>query len=71
MTVGRPWNGGLDVVFLTSKGSGGQVTAPQSSTFAAGDARGLRQYDLEGPNLEIGYYEVDLSAAAEKYWGQK
>jgi hypothetical protein len=39
--------------------------------FAAGDARGFRQHDLAGPSLEIGYYELDLSAAAEKYWGQK
>jgi len=39
--------------------------------FAAGDARGFRQHDLVGPNLEIGYYELNLTAAADKYWGQK
>ena len=39
--------------------------------YAAGDAHGFRQHDLKGPNLEIGYYELNLSAAAEKYWGQK
>ena len=39
--------------------------------FAAGDARGFRQHDLVGPNLEVGYWELDLTAAAEKYWGQK
>jgi len=39
--------------------------------YAAGDAQGFRQHDLEGPNLEIGYYELDLTAAARKYWGQQ
>jgi len=39
--------------------------------FAAGDAHGFRQHDLQGPNLEIGYYELDLSAAAERYGKQK
>jgi hypothetical protein len=36
--------------------------------WAAGDAQGFNQHDLEGPNLEIGYYELDLTAAARKYW---
>ena len=38
--------------------------------FAPGDnpAR-VRSHDLAGPNLEIGYYEVDLSRAVEKYGG--
>ena len=39
--------------------------------FAAGDAQGFRQHDLGGPNLEIGYYELNLTAAAQKYWGRK
>ncbi|MBE3123645.1 MAG: alginate export family protein [Planctomycetes bacterium] len=39
--------------------------------YAAGDAHGFRQHDLDGPGLEIGYYELNLSAAAEKYGGQK
>jgi len=39
--------------------------------YAAGDAHGFRQHDLEGPNLEIGYYELDLTAAARKYWGAR
>ncbi len=34
--------------------------------WAAGDARGFRQHDLEGPNLEVGYYELDVSGAARK-----
>jgi hypothetical protein len=38
--------------------------------FAAGDAHGFRQHDLEGPKLEVGFYEVDLSAAAKRYAGQ-
>jgi len=36
--------------------------------YAAGDAQGFNQHDLIGPNLEIGYYELDLTAAARKYW---
>jgi hypothetical protein len=36
--------------------------------FAAGDAQGLRAHDLRGPNLEIGYYELDVTRAVEKYW---
>jgi len=39
--------------------------------FAGGDSGGLRPHDLEGPNLEIGYYELNASRAAEKYFGQK
>jgi hypothetical protein len=39
--------------------------------FAPGDAQGLRPHDLAGPNLEIGYYELNASRAAEKYGGQK
>jgi len=36
--------------------------------YAAGDAQGFRQHDLLGPNLDVGYYELDLTAAARKYW---
>ncbi|HUU10240.1 MAG TPA: alginate export family protein [Phycisphaerae bacterium] len=39
--------------------------------FAAGDAQGFRQHDLGGPSLDVGYYELDVSAAAEKYGGRK
>jgi len=40
--------------------------------FATGDAEvGGRDHDLEGPNLEIGYYELDLSDAMEQYFKQK
>jgi hypothetical protein len=39
--------------------------------FAPGDGQGLRQHDLVGPNLEIGYYELNVSQAAMKYGGQK
>ena len=39
--------------------------------FAAGDAEGFRQHDLHGPNLEVGYYELNVSRAAEKYAGAK
>jgi hypothetical protein len=38
--------------------------------FAAGDAPvPLRQHDLVGPNLEMGFYELNLSRAVEKYGG--
>ncbi len=37
--------------------------------WAGGDARGFRQHDLLGPNLEVGYYELDVSGAARKYGG--
>ncbi|HUX15592.1 MAG TPA: hypothetical protein VMW52_03915, partial [Phycisphaerae bacterium] len=36
-----------------------------------GDAGAYRQHDLEGMNLEIGYYELNVARAAEKYWGAK
>jgi len=36
-----------------------------------GDAGAFRQHDLEGMNLEVGYYELDVSRAAEKYWNAK
>ncbi|MCX5682564.1 MAG: alginate export family protein [Planctomycetota bacterium] len=39
--------------------------------FAPGDGQGLRDHDLVGPNLEIGYYELNVSQAAMKYGGQK
>jgi hypothetical protein len=39
--------------------------------FAPGDGQGLRQHDLVGPNLEVGYYELNVSEAAMKYAGQK
>ena len=38
--------------------------------FAPGDAQGLRQHDVEGPNLEVGYYELDVGKAVAKYAGQ-
>jgi hypothetical protein len=38
--------------------------------FAAGDAPPtMRSHDLIGPNLEMGFYEVDISRAVEKYGG--
>jgi len=39
--------------------------------FAAGDAHGFPGHDLIGPDLEIGYYELDVSGAAKKYCGQE
>lgn len=39
--------------------------------FASGDAQGGRAHDLEGPNLEMGFYELDISAAAKKYAKQE
>jgi len=39
--------------------------------FGRGDGQGLRGHDLVGPNLEIGYYELNVSQAAAKYGGQK
>lgn len=39
--------------------------------FGAGDAQGLRGHDLVGPNLEVGFYELNVSQAAAKYFGQK
>ena len=39
--------------------------------FAPGDGQGLRQHDLVGPNLEIGFYELNVGQAAAKYLGQK
>jgi len=38
--------------------------------FAASDAPPtLRSHDLIGPNLEMGFYEIDVSRAVEKYGG--
>lgn len=39
--------------------------------YASGDAHGFRAHDLNGPDLDVGYYELDLTAAMEKYWDQK
>jgi len=36
-----------------------------------GDSGVYPEHDLEGMNLEIGYYELDVARAAEKYWGAK
>ncbi len=38
--------------------------------WSAGDSQGFRAHDLEGMNLEVGYYELDVSGAAAKYAGQ-
>jgi len=38
--------------------------------YAAGDAHGFRSHDFNGPDLDIGYYELDLSGAMEKYFDQ-
>jgi hypothetical protein len=35
--------------------------------WSAGDAGGFRQHDLQGMNLEVGYYELDIAGAARKY----
>jgi hypothetical protein len=35
--------------------------------WAPGDALGFREHDLQGMNLEVGYYELDISGAARKY----
>ncbi len=39
--------------------------------YASGDAHGFRAHDLDGPDLDVGYYELDLTAAVDKYGGQK
>lgn len=39
--------------------------------FAAGDSNGFRGHDLQGPNLDVGYYELNLTGAMDKYFHQK
>ena len=39
-------------------------------TFSPGDSAGYRQHDLIGPNLEMGYYQLDVSRAVQKSTGQ-
>ena len=39
--------------------------------YAAGDSQGFRGHDLEGPNLDQGFYELDVTGAVAKYWGER
>ena len=38
--------------------------------WASGDAHGFRAHDVQGMNLEVGYYELDIAGAARRYGGQ-